>query len=70
MVGVIKIYSKSEVRAVVRFFPAEGVSQSEVHRKLVNVFSRKEVSVWCNNFKDGRAALNDDPEKQRATHTH
>jgi hypothetical protein len=21
--------------------------------------------MWCNKFKDGRTALNDDPEKQR-----
>jgi hypothetical protein len=23
------------------------------------------VSVWCNKFKDGRTALNDDPGRQR-----
>jgi hypothetical protein len=50
MAGVIENYSKFEVRAVVRFLQADGVSQSEVHLRLVsvygqNVFSRKEVSV-------------------------
>jgi hypothetical protein len=29
-----------------------------------NVFSRKEVAVYYNKFKDGRTALNDDPERQ------
>jgi hypothetical protein len=29
-------------------------------------FTRKEVTVWCNKFKDGRTALNDDPEKHRS----
>jgi transposase len=70
MAGVIENYSKFEVYAVARFLQAEGVSQSEIHRRLVsvygqNVFSRKEVSVWCNKFKDGRMALNDDPQKHR-----
>jgi hypothetical protein len=23
------------------------------------------MSVWCNRFKDGQTALNDDPEKHR-----
>jgi hypothetical protein len=31
-----------------------------------NVFRRKEVTVWCNEFKDGRKALNDDPKKHRS----
>jgi hypothetical protein len=30
-----------------------------------NVFSRKEVSVWRNKFKDGRTALNDEPGQHR-----
>jgi hypothetical protein len=55
---VIENYSKSEVCVVVRFLHAEGVSQSEIHRRLVSVyseevFSRKVLSVWCNKFKDG-----------------
>jgi hypothetical protein len=32
-----------------------------------NVFSQKEVPVWCNKFKDGRTVLNDDPHKHRGT---
>jgi hypothetical protein len=67
---VIENYSKFEVHTVVRFLHVEGVSQSEIHCKLVsvygqNVFSRKEVAVWCNKFKDGKTALNDDPQKHR-----
>jgi hypothetical protein len=69
MASVIKNYSKFEVCMVVRFLPA-GVSQSEIHRRLVsiygqNVLSRKEESVWCNKFIDCRMALNDDPRKHR-----
>jgi histone-lysine N-methyltransferase SETMAR len=59
---VIENYSKSEVRAVVRLLQAEGVSESKIHRRLVsvygqNLFNRKEPSVWCNKFKDGRTTL-------------
>jgi hypothetical protein len=71
MASVIENYSKFEACMVVRFLQAEGVSQSEIHRRLVNgygwkVFSRKEVSVWCNKFRDGRTALNDDTEKHKS----
>jgi hypothetical protein len=69
MAGVSNYYSKFEVSGVVRILQ-EGVSQSEIHRRLLSVygqkvFSRKEVSVWYNKFKDGRAALNDDPQEHR-----
>jgi hypothetical protein len=70
MAGVIVNYSKSEIRAIARLLRAGEVSQSEIDRRLVrvyskNVFSGKEVSVWCSKFRDGRTALSDDPEKQR-----
>jgi hypothetical protein len=70
MAFVIENYSKFEVRAMVRFLKAEGVSQRKIHRKLVsvygqNVFRRKEVSVWCNKFKDGQTTLYDYPQKHR-----
>jgi hypothetical protein len=66
MAGVIENDSKFEVSGVVR----GGASQSCIHRRSVRVYgqnglSRKEVSVRCNKFKDGRTALNDDPEKHR-----
>jgi hypothetical protein len=71
MVCVIENNSKFEVRAVVIFLQAEGVSQNKSHSKLVSVygqkvFSQKEVSC-CNKFKNGVLALNDDPEKHRST---
>jgi transposase len=78
MADVIENYSKFDVRAVLRFLQAEGVSQREIHRRFVNVydqnvFSRKAVSVWCKKFKDCRTALNEDPQKhrgrQRTSHT-
>jgi hypothetical protein len=70
MAIVIENYSKFEVCAVVRFLQAKEVSQSEIHCRLVsvydqNVFNGKKVSVWCQKFKDGLTALNDDPQKQR-----
>jgi hypothetical protein len=70
MAGETENYSKSEVRAVVTGLQSEGVSRSEIHSRSVSihgqkVFSRKEMSVWCNKFKDGRTAINDYPEKHR-----
>jgi hypothetical protein len=58
MAGVNGHSCKFEVRAVVRFMQAEGVSQSRIHGRLVSVYgqnvcSRKEASVWCIKFKDG-----------------
>jgi hypothetical protein len=51
MTSVIENYSKFEAHAVVQFLQAQGVSQSEIHRRLVSVFSRKEEFAWCNKFK-------------------
>jgi hypothetical protein len=70
MGGVTENYSKIEVRAVVRFLQAEGVTESEINSRLLSVygqkvFSRKDVSLRCNKFKAGPTALNDYPEKHR-----
>jgi hypothetical protein len=40
MANVIKHYSKFEVQAVVRFLHVEWVSQREIHRRLVSVYSQ------------------------------
>lgn len=79
MAGVIQPYSEYEVRVVIHFLQAEGVTQSVIHRRLVNVYgqnvlNRKEVvRVWSNKFKDGRTTLADVPEehrgRSRALHT-
>jgi hypothetical protein len=74
---MIENYSKFEVRAVVRFLQAEGVSErnSSKVRECTRSesFKPKNVSVWCKKFEDGRTALNDDPEKNsgrpRTSHT-
>jgi hypothetical protein len=68
MAGVIENYSKSEVRAVVKCFRAEGLIESEICRRLVSVYGQKvfsrKVSMWCNKFRDGRTAWNYVPDKQ------
>jgi hypothetical protein len=48
-----------EVRAVIRFLPAEGQSAAETHRRLCrvygdNVMSNICVREWCRKFRDGR----------------
>lgn len=50
MLCIIPEYSKCEVRRVIKFLQAEGVSKKETDRRLhsvygLNVLSRKEVSV-------------------------
>jgi hypothetical protein len=47
--------SSIEVRAVIRFLNAKQTSPTEIHKEVVevygeNVISRKQVSVWCNQF--------------------
>ncbi|KAF2889099.1 hypothetical protein ILUMI_17074 [Ignelater luminosus] len=66
MACVIAAYSKCEVHEVIRYLQAEGVNQTEIHRRLhgvygPNVLSQKEVSVGCKKFEDVRKELNDDP---------
>jgi hypothetical protein len=56
MACVVENYSKIEVLAVVGFLQAEGVSQSEINRRLVSVYgwnvsSRKESLCGQRNLK-------------------
>jgi transposase len=60
--------SSVEVRAVIRFLNAKQKSPKEIHKEVVevygeNVISRKQVSEWCNQFKEGRTSL---PDAERA----
>ncbi|GLG97066.1 hypothetical protein R5R35_009330 [Gryllus longicercus] len=62
----LETWSKLEVRSVVRFLTAKGLSPTEIHKELVAVYgeavmSRKQVSVWSNAFKHGRVNLEDKP---------
>jgi hypothetical protein len=77
-VGVIEIYTKFQVRPVVRFLQAEGVIQNMIHQRCVNaygqnIFRQEEVSVWRNKFKYGQTALNINTKKHsgrpRTLHT-
>jgi transposase len=64
--------SNAEVHAVIRFLNAKQKSQTEIRKELVevydeNVISRKQVSVWCNQFKEGRTSLLDEERAGRPT---
>jgi hypothetical protein len=57
--------SSVEVRAVIQFLNAKQKLPTEIHKELVEVYgehliSRKQVSVWCNQFKKGRMSLLDE----------
>jgi hypothetical protein len=61
--------SSVEVRAVLN---AKQKSPTEIHIEVVevcgeNVISRKEVSVWCDQFKEGRTSLFDEERAGRPT---
>jgi hypothetical protein len=51
MAGMAENYSQFDVRTMIRCFIVEGVTQLEIHGRLVNVYSQNEVSIWCYNFK-------------------
>jgi hypothetical protein len=44
MADATENYSKFDVRAIVRFWQAEEVSQSEIHRRSLSVYGQKAVS--------------------------
>jgi 2-succinyl-5-enolpyruvyl-6-hydroxy-3-cyclohexene-1-carboxylate synthase len=64
--------SSVEVHAVIRFLNAKQKLLTEIHKDVVevygeNVISRKQVSVWCNQFKEGQTSLLDEEHTGRPT---
>jgi hypothetical protein len=58
---------------VVKFLQAEGMSEIKIHRKLAfmaRTFPAERKCLWCNKFRDGRTAQNDDAAKQTKDFTH
>jgi transposase len=60
------------VRAVIRFLNTKQKSPTENHKEVLevygeNVISRKQVLVWCDQFKDGRTSLLDEERTGRPT---
>jgi transposase len=69
---LIKNPSSVEVLAVIQFFNTKQKSPTEIHKEVVevygeNVISRKQVSVWCNHFKEGQTLLLDEESAGRPT---
>ncbi|XP_047004734.1 protein GVQW3-like [Schistocerca americana] len=61
---------KAEVRAVIRYEWARGVSGTESHNRLVEVYwsglmSKHMVRRWCQQFSDGRQQVQDIPRPGR-----
>jgi histone-lysine N-methyltransferase SETMAR len=70
MAARIDSWTTEEVRAVIRFLNAKGVSPSEIHTQLIevygeNVTSKSNVYQWCRNFNQGRLSLVDEPRSGR-----
>jgi hypothetical protein len=69
---LIENLSSVEVRAVIWFLKEKQKSPTEIHKEVVevyseNVISLKQVSVWCNQFKEGRTSLLDEECAGRPT---
>ncbi|GFY47894.1 HTH_48 domain-containing protein [Trichonephila inaurata madagascariensis] len=67
---VLNSWSKEEVRAVIRYEWARGVSGREIHNRLVEVYgtgvmSKQMVRRWCRTFSDGRQQVEDIPRAGR-----
>ena len=70
MAALIEKWTNLEVRSVIRFLHAKGKTPTEIHRELVAVYgehvlSRKQVSIWCSAFSEGRTNLQDEPREGR-----
>ncbi|GFO38858.1 histone-lysine N-methyltransferase SETMAR [Plakobranchus ocellatus] len=66
MAPLIAVWSKLEIRAVVRFLFAKGTKYSVIYRKIVENYgeytmSMTQVYQWCSWFKDGPTSLQDEP---------
>jgi hypothetical protein len=64
--------SSVEVCAVIQFLNAKQKSSTGIYKVVEevyskNVISHKQVSVWCNQFKEGRTLLPDDECTGRPT---
>ncbi|GFQ78404.1 histone-lysine N-methyltransferase SETMAR [Trichonephila clavata] len=67
---VLNSWSKEEVRAVIRYEWARGVSVTAIHNRLVEVYgpgvmSKQMVRRWCRTFSDGRQQVEDIPRAGR-----
>ncbi|GFO02675.1 histone-lysine N-methyltransferase SETMAR [Plakobranchus ocellatus] len=70
MVPPIALWSKLEVRAVVRFLFEKGTKCSVIYREIVENYGEHAMSMtrvyqWCSWFKDSRANLQDEPRSGR-----
>ncbi|GFO35762.1 histone-lysine N-methyltransferase SETMAR [Plakobranchus ocellatus] len=64
------VWSKLEIRAVVRFLFAKGTKCSVTYREILenygeHAMSMTQVYQWCSWFKDGRTSLQDEPRSGR-----
>ena len=67
---LINSYAKCEVRSVIRFLTAKGLTAAEIHRQLTEVYgesvmSEGKVRQWCRSFKEGRSNVHDEDRSGR-----
>ena len=64
MSALIEEWSNVEIRSVIRFLHAKGKGPTEIDRELLTVYgegvmTRKQVSIWCTAFSEGRTNVED-----------
>lgn len=67
---LISFPAKCEVRAVIRYLNAKGMSAVEIHCEIVsvygeNIMSRQHVTKWVRNFTFGRTEIHDEARSGR-----
>ncbi|GFN74517.1 histone-lysine N-methyltransferase SETMAR [Plakobranchus ocellatus] len=73
MAPPIAVWSKLEIRAVVRFLIAKGTKSSVIYKEIVENYGDHAMSMtqvyhqWCSWFKDGRTSLQDESRSDART---
>lgn len=70
MATTITVWSKDEIRGVIRFLWAKGCNPTDIHKELTTVYSGDILSVqqvrwWCREFASGRTAIEDEQRSGR-----
>ena len=70
MATPLESWTKTEVRAVIRFLNAKGLNPTKIHIELIsvygeNVMKSSQIYDWCQSFKTGRTSLDHAPGSGR-----
>jgi hypothetical protein len=66
----IAVFTRCEIRSVIRFLNARRVPPIEIHRQLTQVYGEDCIAVqhvrkWCREFSGGRTKIHDEKRSGR-----